>query len=285
MLQEHHSLTSSPDTDVSQVPLQAILPFREEYRREMNCQIVHDSWHARGFTNSYLCRLDDEIVGYGSVGGAPREPRDTVKEFFVLPTARRFAVPLFRRLVAVSGARTIEAQTNDVLLTLMLFDCGVDWESDTILFADVVTTGLVSPRGVTLRPLSESDRATVFSHTREPVGEWGLEYEGKLAATGGLFFHYNPPYGDIYMEVAGPCKRRGFGSYLVQELKRMCREMKRVPAARCHKDNDASRRTLERAGMFPCARILRGRIGANNAMQPSADRGRGAARRSDVDSR
>ena len=61
-------------TEVVGVELEAILTMRAEYRREMDCQIVHDSWHARGFTNSYLLRVDGEIVGYGSVGGEPGEP-------------------------------------------------------------------------------------------------------------------------------------------------------------------------------------------------------------------
>lgn len=244
---------------MAQVPLEAILGLREEYRREMDCQIVHDSWHARGFTDSYLCRIDDEIVGYGSVGGAPPEPKDTLKEFFVLSRFRCTALPLFRQLVAISGARAIEVQTNDVLLSLMLYDCAVDVTSETILFADAVTTALPAP-GVALSSMTDADRANVFPHISEPVGDWALACDRELAATGGIFFHYNPPYGDIYMEVAGPYQRRGFGSYLVQELKRICYDMGRVPAARCHQNNQASRLTLQRAGMFPCARILRGRI-------------------------
>ena len=226
----------------------------------MDCQIVHDSWHQRGFTKSYLCRVDGEIVGYGSVGGAPREPKDRIKEFYVRRPARQVALPLFRQLVAVSGARVIETQTNDVLLTLMFFDCAVDWQSDTILFADEVTTAVPPPSAVTLRPVTEADRATVFKHTVEPVGDWGLECNGVLASTGGIFFHYNPPYGDIYMEVAPRYRRRGLASYLVQELKRICRERQCIPGARCQQDNEASRRALERAGMFPRAWILRGAI-------------------------
>lgn len=241
------------------MPLEAILGLREEYRREMDCQIVHDAWHARGFTDSYLCRIDGEIVGYGSVGGASREPKDTLKEFFVLSRFRCTALPLFRQLVATSGARAIEVQTNDVLLSLMLYDCAVDVTSETVLFSDAVTTALPAP-GVALRSMTAADRANVFPHILEPVGDWALACDQELAATGGIFFHYNPPYGDIYMEVAGPYQRRGFGSYLVQELKRICYDMGRVPAARCHQNNQASRLTLQRAGMFPCARILRGRL-------------------------
>jgi GNAT superfamily N-acetyltransferase len=237
-----------------------ILSLRDEYRREMACQIVHDSWHRRGFTQSYLIESDNAVVGYGSVGGAPHEAQNIVKEFFVRHTFRGAALPLFRALVDRSGAAVVEAQTNDRLLMLMLYDCATDIVSDTILFGDDATTGHPAPPGVSLRRVGKEEHAKVFAHTVEPIGDWGLEYEGELVATGGIFTHYNPPYGDIYMEVARPHHRKRFGSYLVQELKRICREEGRIPAARCHQNNVASRRTLERAGMFPCARILRGRL-------------------------
>ena len=110
-------------TEVTAVQLDAILDLRDAYRREMNCQIVHDSWHARGFANSYLLRVDRQIAGYGSVGGAPPEAKDTVKEFFIVPEFRGAALPLFRQLIAASGAKRIAAQTNDLLLSLMLYDC------------------------------------------------------------------------------------------------------------------------------------------------------------------
>jgi GNAT superfamily N-acetyltransferase len=244
-------------TEVAAVELEAILAMRAEYRREMDCQIVHDSWHARGFTNSYVLRVDGEIVGYGSVGGSPGDPKETVKEFFVRPDARRAALPLFRQLVKTSGARRIEAQTNDLLLSLMLYDCAVDLTSERILFADAALT-IYPPPDAQLRRIADADR--VFPHTVEPIGDWGLERGGEIVATGGILHHYNPPYGDIYMEVAASHRRQGLGSYLVQELKRICYEAGVIPAARCHQDNVGSRLTLQRAGLFPCARIVRGRL-------------------------
>lgn len=254
-------MTDALNIEVEHVPLDAILSLRDRYRRAMNCQIVHDSYHARGFTDSYLLRMQGQIVGYGSVAGDARGPREIIKEFYMLPAYRAAALPLFRRLIAVSKARLIEAQTNDSLLTLLLFDCAVDLASERILFADAYTTNHAAP-GVVLRPVTDADRASIFPHTREPVGEWGLELGGEVVATGGLMFHYNPPYGDIYMEVAAPYQRKGYGSYLVQELKRLCYEKGCIPAARCHTDNLSSRLTLQRGGMLPCARIVRGRIAA-----------------------
>lgn len=255
-----HLVTSSLPA-ISAVRVEAILALREEYRREMNCQIVHDSWHARGFTQSYLFTLAERHVGYGSVGGSQQEPKTTVKEFFVLPQYRELAAPLFRRLVAQSGARTVEAQTNDALLSGMLKEYAIEASSDTILFSDAGDTHLGAP-GVELRRIRLIDRLRMFRHTSEPIGDWGLELDSRIVATGGLFFHYNPPYGDIYMEVAAPFRRRGYGSYLVQELKRICREGGHLPAARCNKANAASRLTLQRAGMIPCGSIVTGRLGA-----------------------
>lgn len=246
-----------PSIDVIEAPLEAILAMRQAYRHEMDCQIVHDSWHARGFTRSYLLRIDGVVVGYGSVGGAPRDPRDTLKEFYVAPEHRGEALPLFQRLADVGGARIVEAQTNDVLLSLMLYDTATEITAEKILFADAATTHLPRPPGISLRRVSvEADAAT-----------WALQADGVIVATGGILCHYNAPYGDVFMEVAEAHRRRGLGTYLVQELKRICREGGLVPAARCHHDNPASRRTLERAGMLPCARILRGRLYAAAPVQ------------------
>ena len=242
---------------VAEVPVDEILSLREEYRRELACQIVHDSWHERGFTRSFLLHADGEVVGYGSVGGAPREQKETVKELYVVPHARGSTLALFRLLVEESGARAVEAQTNDRLLLLVLLDCANELTSEIVLFEDALPSTL-DGRGAPFRRLGDEERAGAFAHEHEPVGEYGLVLEGEVVASGGFATDYNPPYADLYMEVAPAHRRCGLGAYLVQELKRACRESGHVPAARCHEANVASRRTLERAGMLPCARIVRG---------------------------
>src|SRR5688500_3383369 len=93
-----------------------------------------------------------------------------------------------------------------------------------------------------------------------PEGERGADYVldagGTIAACGGLLWHYNRPYGDLYMHVAEPFRRRGMGAYLVQEIKRACYERGSVPGARCNPTNTASRSTLQKAGFVPCGHIL-----------------------------
>jgi len=93
-------------------------------------------------------------------------------------------------------------------------------------------------------------------NTRQIECGWAIESDGGIIASGGLLFHYNPPYGDVFMEVEERYRQQGFGSYLVEELKRVCYENGEGPRARCDADNAVSRRTLEKAGMLPSGRVL-----------------------------
>jgi GNAT superfamily N-acetyltransferase len=87
-----------------------------------------------------------------------------------------------------------------------------------------------------------------------------VEVDGEVAGKGGILFHYNHPYGDIYMDVEEQFRRRGVGSFLVQELKRVAYEGGFIPAARSHPSNTPSHRTLQKAGFVPCGHLLKGTI-------------------------
>jgi GNAT superfamily N-acetyltransferase len=243
-----------------------IRSWRGDYVREMNCQVIHDSIHDRpGWTIEYLLRAGGTPAGYGSVAVAgPWKGKPTAYEFYVVPEWRGRTFDLFEAFLAASGAVAIETQSNDPLLTAMLHAYGRDVFSESILFHDRLTTSHPPPGGAAFR------RATGDDRPRMPEGEenadWVLEVGGAIAAAGGILYHYNRPYGDIYMAVAEPFRRRGLGAYLVQELKRACREGGSVPAARCNRDNVASRKTLQKAGFVPCGHILVGRLpGASEA--------------------
>lgn len=56
------------------------LPFRERYREEINCQIVHDSIHRRpGWTVTYLLEVGGTPAGFGSVAiGVPWKDKPTL---------------------------------------------------------------------------------------------------------------------------------------------------------------------------------------------------------------
>jgi GNAT superfamily N-acetyltransferase len=248
------------------VPVQEILAWRDLYRQEMNCQIIHDSLHAReGWTKEYLFLIGDATVGYGSIAvGGPWKGKPTVFEFYVLPQHRARIFDLFSILLTASCAVAIETQSNDVLLTIMLHAFVESASTESILFHDKLTTSHPPSRGALFRRATADDAAQISSQKLDEGAEWVLEVEGAIAATGGILFHYNRPYGDIYMAVAEPFRRQGCGSYLVQELKRICYEQGNVPAARCNPRNVASRKTLVKAGFIPCGHILAGPIKDNS---------------------
>ena len=241
--------------------LEGILPWRDIYRLEMSCQIIHDSIHSRsGWTQEYALFAGSVAVGYGSIAIAgPWKEKPTVYEWYVVPQYRSRMFDLFSVLLTASGAATIETQSNDTLLTVMLHTFTQTVISESILFHDKLTTAH-SPSGAIVRRTTADDAARLLAHELDSDADWVVEAEHKVVAAGGVLFHYNRPYGDIYMKVAEPFRRRGFGSYLVQELKRICYEQGNVPAARCNTTNIASRKTLQKAGFVPCGHILSGQV-------------------------
>ena len=247
--------------------VEEILPWRDMYRLEMSCQIIHDSIHGRpGWTHEYFLFANGIKVGYGSIAvSGPWKGKPTIYEWYVVPQHRTRMFDLFSALLTVSGAVAIETQSNDPLLTVMLHAFAPSVISESVLFHDKLTTSL-KPRDAVVRRATKADAAQIRSHELDSEARWVVEAKGKVAGAGDILFHYNRPYGDIYMKVAEPFRERGLGSYLVQELKRICYENGNVPAARCNPKNIASRKTLQKAGFVPCGHILVGSVSpADNA--------------------
>jgi GNAT superfamily N-acetyltransferase len=200
------------------------------------------------------------VAGFGSVAiGGPWKDKPTIFEFYVLPEHRSRAFDMFQAFLETSAARFFEVQSNDTLLAVMLHTYGAGIASEKIVFRDNLTTHHPANDAV-LRRVTPELEIQICLEQRQGGGEWLLEVDGDVAAKGGILFHYNRPYGDIYMEVNEPFRRRGLGCLLVQELKRACYELGAIPCARCNPTNVASRRTLQRAGFAPFAHILNASI-------------------------
>ena len=231
------------------VTVNEIARWRDLYRQEMNCQIIHDSLHPReGWTQPYFLEAGGAPAGYGSIALAgPWKGTKTIFEFYVLPRHRAQVFDLFGAFLVASEATGVEVQSNDTLLTVMLHAFAKNITSGSIVFQDKLTTAnQIAGAALRQRP--------------EPDSDWAVEMNGEVVATGGILYHYNRPYGDIYMEVVEAFRQWGLGSYLVQELKRICYEGGSIPCARCNPRNIASRKTLQKAGFVPCAHILTGSL-------------------------
>lgn len=243
--------------EIKQASNEEVMPLRTRYRQQMNCQIVHDSIHRRpGWTTGYLLCVGGAPAGFGTQAmGGPWTDKPTLIEFFVLPEYSAHAFDLFEALLLTASSQFLEWQSNDSMFSVMCHTYGKEIASESILFRDARTTEL-GGMGAVLRQDTSEEELKKHIQARQGGGEWLLELDGEVVGKGGILFHYNLPFGDVYMEVSEPCRRRGLGSYLVQELKRQAYDRGAIPCARCNTTNTASRRTLQKAGFVPYAHIL-----------------------------
>jgi RimJ/RimL family protein N-acetyltransferase len=178
-------------------------------------------------------------------------------EFFLRDDAQDLASEAFDLLVSESGATEFEAQTNITPMNTLLEKKCVDIKDENLLFCSGSDSGAFKD---TARMFDER----TFRHRRAgdtgPDGAWVVEINKRVVAAGGFLRHYNPPFGDIFMEVIPEYRRQGIGSYLVFKLRQHAAEVGIEPAARCDADNDASKRTLEKGGMTCCGRLRSGKI-------------------------
>lgn len=238
---------------VEKVALEKIQGLREQFLHESRFQFICNKCHDYGWADTYILKHDHKTAGYASIWGTDhREDRDTIFEFFLTKPFRDAAPLFFHPLTQLPGVKYIEAQSNDILLSYMLYEYSTHVVPEAILFEENYATHL-GPSDHLLRSFQSGDG----------LGEHGdlvLEVSGRVVASGGLMLNYNFPYADIYMQVKEDARRQGFGSLMVQELKKEAYRIGRVPAARCNVANKASRSTLLKAGLRICGYRLKGEL-------------------------
>ena len=227
---------------VIKVELEEIRAFRILFLQENDFQFIFNKCHDYGWADTYLFLIDGIRVGYGAVWGqSKREDRDAIFEFYVIKPFSNFSNFIFPEFNSVSGATFIECQSNDLLLSSMLYEYSQNINAEAILFEDHFQTNFDIPGVIFLKKPTEDNIGN-------DVGGYVLEQNGEVVATGGFMLNYNMPYADIYYEVKENFRQKGFGSLIVQELKKEIYLMGRVPAARCNIKNYASKSNLLKAG-------------------------------------
>ena len=219
--------------------------------QENNVYFVHNKCHQYGWADSWIFTLKNEKIGHGAVWGLDqREVKDCIFEFYLLPPHRKLATDVFEAFIGASGAGFLECQTNIPLLSLMFFEFGKNMQAEAILFRDHHITNLSITGAIFRKKDFTSD------HPQEVAG-FIIEFEGLEVATGGFFLNYNFPYADVYMNVEESHFQKGFGSLIVQEIKKEIYKMGRVPSARCNITNYISKSTLMKVGFEPCGTLMK----------------------------
>jgi RimJ/RimL family protein N-acetyltransferase len=135
----------------------------------------------------------------------------------------------------------------------MLYEYSQNIVAEAILFKEHFQTHFIMPD-------VKFQKKNIEGPIREDDCEYILKQNDYVVATGGLMLNYNMPYADIYYEVNEKYRRKGFGSFMVQELKKEAYLMGRIPAARCNIKNKISKASLLKAGLMVCGCILNGEI-------------------------
>ncbi|MRG48809.1 GNAT family N-acetyltransferase [Chitinophaga sp. SYP-B3965] len=235
---------------VTKCSLETIQPLRVLFLHESNFQFVCNKFHDFGWADTYQFTINDMEIGYGSIWG---KDQVAIFEFYIIPPFRKFAHLIFPKFHTACGAALIESQTNDPLLLAMLYAYGTNIHAEAILFEDHYTSTLSLP-DVIFRKTKDTDEMG------EDDSSHVLEKNGEIVASGGFVWSYNMPYIDIYMHVKEPYRQQGFGSFIVQELKKEAYLLGRIPAARCNINNHHSQATLLKAGFKVCGYRVKGTI-------------------------
>lgn len=240
--------------DIKRSDLTAIQSFRELFLSERSFQFVYNKCHKYNWCDDWIFSVDGVNIGYGCIWGSEnRADRDAVFEFYVLPDYRKYSNKIFSGFIKTSGAICIECQTNDILLCSMLYEFAENITAESILFEEHYQSN-ISITDAIFRKRKDND------NMGEDDSPFVLDLKGEIIASGGLMLNYNFPFADIYMQVKEPYRRRGYGSFLVQELKKEAYLLDRVPAARCNIDNFISKATLQKAGLKVCGFLLNGKL-------------------------
>jgi len=240
------------DFKIIKTDLSSISQLRTLFLWESNFQFTYNKCHENNWADTWLFTVNGQKAGYGAIWGSEkREDRDSIFEFYLTRPFRKLTNLFFEEFTAVSNAKFIECQSNDKLLCSMLYEYAPNINAEAILFEDDLQTNLTLPDVIFYRESSAN-------HNSNDVGDYFLKKNGEVVASGGFMLNYNKPYADVYMEVKEPFRKMGFGSFIVQELKKEIYLVDRIPSARCNTDNLASKATLLKAGFKICGARLKG---------------------------
>ncbi|MFN3728323.1 MAG: GNAT family N-acetyltransferase [Fimbriimonadaceae bacterium] len=227
---------------------------RQKLRDNVNVQLVRDSASHREGVENFAFIETDLMIGHAVVSHGFFD--DRVIEFYLHPGFEGRALECLDALRRTTKVRELEAQTNLALPTWLVHASCPCVEPHNVLFGDTDRYELPLSDAV-LRPALPED---VIPETEEPTGTYVLEVRGEIVGSGGYLTHYNPPFADVYMGIGTPFRGRGYGAWIVQELRRVAREHDYVPAARCNFGNHASCRSLLRGGFCLAGLIIVGTV-------------------------
>lgn len=210
----------------------------------------------------YRLEIDGADAGFAAVhdGGF-------VTQFALGDAHKRHGEAMFDRLRHETGARAALVPSCDAVFLAHALVGHRRITVQACLFAALGGPSSRQDRGVRLRPATPDDAETIRRHSGElfaPIerriadGEVSVTIHDGTAVGFGLIVRGSllPGTASIGLHTVEEWRGRGLGAATAALLVAECRRLGLRAVAGCARDNVASRRTLERAGMFPSARLL-----------------------------
>lgn len=223
----------------------------------------YDSFLEEHIRNSAFFLIQDgaEDVGYWAIHGGER-----LTQFYVRRSYQRHAQTLFLQALERHSVKSLFVPTGDELLVSMIMDHDLAIKKQAYFFQEGEML-LPSGEGDSFRPATEADLPGIT----EVCGDFLPDYERRMEE-GELFVyrrddellgiglvehsHLIESTGSIGMFVGEPFRNQGIGKAIIVRLRQWCRERGITPVSGCWYYNEASKRTLERAGMVTKSRLL-----------------------------
>ncbi len=257
--------------------LQGILPLRNRYLDDLQDFALQEEQIQANGCRFLSVKVDEQTIGYGAFREV--EGRRRIVEFYLLAEYRNMSRAVFKKVVNRSEATSLITRTNDDFLSSLFYDYCENSSVSSLHFCLATPTNFTFPN-LAFRPAEQADKEVLHRLFCDPESRpfhwtdetwtqaylddgvfWVLHRETEFVGVGVLYKTiYQPQFVDLGMLVAPSYRQMGYGSFIVQELTKICDQQRLTPAVGCIAGNEASRRTLERAGYFPYHRYLVGDI-------------------------
>ena len=211
----------------------------------------------------------DEICGYFCVS-----PKGTLLQFYVTEAYLNVAQEIFSEMLSGEYIEKALVLTRDRVALSVTLECMREVAVDSYVFeeGEHLPTISIEFEDISFRKATLRDVPAI----REACGDFHdfLHYtlEGSIASgdifvllSGGVVLgtgvigakDFQPPYVDIGMCVNEAYRNRKVGSYIISLLRQECHRQGWISGASCKRENIASKKTLEKAGLISKDRILR----------------------------
>ena len=227
-------------------------------------------WNSIRSNSTYWeVRKSERLMGYTCVNS-----ENVLLQFYLLPKFLSEGLKIFKEYITHTGIKKgIVGTNNPIYLSLALHDVE-DVKIHTYLFSDNVEVNLEKKEG-NLKKCQEKDTEVIIDFCHQSVGapkEWLAGYISRLINKGEVFVlgkgeeiigtceiresRSAPEFADLGMIVSPKFRKRGYGTYLLSEAKRIAKERGKEPICSCEIENMGSLKSIQKCGFVSLYQLL-----------------------------